>query len=1001
VKRRRLLLAIFFIAMGPVSVFAGEVSKADADFFEKKIRPVLVKHCYECHSAKSKELGGKLLLDSPAGMLQGGESGPSVQAGKPDASLIIQALRYDDIEMPPEKPLPENVVNDFITWVKRGAPDPRHSPKVTAKKPEPEGLDPELHWSFFPRTTTAPPAVADKSWPRSDIDRFVLSKIEQARLHPTADAPPATLIRRLYYDLTGLPPAHAAVRQFEDEFAASGQLAVQRLVDRLLLSPQFGQRWGRHWLDVARYGESNGDDGLGRNASFPHAWRYRDYVISALNQDTPYDQFLREQIAGDMLPASSAAQRNRQLVATGFLAIGSKPASAMNKNFAMDIVDDQINVVSTTVMGLSVACARCHDHKHDPVPTRDYYAMAGIFKSTETLYGRAADEKLTAPPTPLHTLVSRWNEKQPPVKLLKKTPQFPPTYTAAIDSLKPFLHERLSAKPTSLQATGKAAYSDNAFAAVNGAELKSEFASPARSYSVAFWFKNDTANNKRPITAYLFSLAKPGAPKTGDHLGIGGTHEKDVTGKLFLFNGSDSKQKKLIGATVIQPGTWNHVVLVREGDHLRLYLNGVDEPEFAGKLAATYKDSRTFFAATRSDKFAPLAGNLAELAVFDRTLNAKEAALLHQASGQPKGARPERPAGLAMGVRERAKPQNCKVHINGETGKYGPLAPRGFLSAHVRSGWADAASLASIAAESSGRKELVNWLTDPDHPQTARVMVNRVWLHLFGQAIVATPDDFGVYGARPTHPLLLDYLASGFVRQGWSIKKLIRKIVLSRTYQLDSRVDAKLAKADSSNALYTRHRRRRLDAESLRDSLLTAAGDIDLSPGEGSAVDKTVALINRPAGNATNFHHESRRRSVYLCMLRHAPPPELAAFDLPTGVTIAGQRNVTTLPSQTLFLLNSPFVVGQANSLAASLLEDAGGSATGETQAAVEGRIHQVYQRVLQRPASPGELRRGAAYVKKIEAGLPSNTDAITRRLQAWGSLCQAVFASSEFRYVD
>ncbi len=973
-----------------------KLSKADADFFEKKIRPVLVKHCYECHSAGSKELGGKLLLDSAAGMLRGGESGPAVQPGDPGASLIVQALRYDGFEMPPEQPLPETVVNDFVAWVKRGAPDPRQPKKgAPPEKPAAEPLDPEMHWSFFPRQPVDLPAVANADWPRDDVDRFVLARMEAAKLKPTQDAPPATLIRRLHYDLTGLPPTYDEVEQFKRDHNRDGQAAVARLVDRLLLSPQFGERWGRHWLDVARYGESNGDDGLGRNASFPHAWRYRDYVIQAFNKDTPYNQFLREQIAGDLLPAATATQRNQQLVATGFLAIGSKPAAAMNKNFAMDIVDDQINVVSTAVMGLSVSCARCHDHKHDPIPTRDYYAMAGIFKSTETLYGRAANEKLTAPPTPLHTLVSQWNAKQPRPAALKQTPKFPPAYVAEIERHKPVTNEAFNTSPTALKLSGKATFNDAAFAAVKDTQLSGEFAEPVKDYSVAFWFKNDLPNNKRPITAYMFSLAPPGAPKTGDHLGIGGTHEKENTGKLFLFNGSDTKAK-LAGVTVIEPGTWNHVVLVRKGNQLSLHLNGLAEPEFQGELAATFKDARTFFTAARSDKFAPLQGNMAHLAVFNRALKAKEIEALHTASGQPKGAKPIRPQGLAMGVRDRNKPENCKVHINGETGKYGPLAPRGFLTAHTRTGWADAGNGSQIEGKQSGRLELADWLTHPQHPQTARVMVNRVWRHLFGQAIVATPDDFGVYGARPSHPALLDHLADCFVKQGWSVKSLIRKIVLSRTYQLDSRISETLAAADTSNALYTHHRRRRLDAESLRDSLLAASGDIDLSPAEGSAVQKTIALINKPPVDAADLHLPSRHRSVYLCMLRHAPPPELAAFDLPTGVGITGARSETTLPSQSLFLLNSPFVLAQSKLLATRLMQLAG----------VELRIKRLYQHALQRSPTKDELQRAGQYVKQLTTQLPRDgSDEEDQKesptLRAWTSVCQAVLASNEFRYID
>ncbi len=969
------------------------ISDADRAFFENRIRPVLVKHCYECHSHDSGELGGKLLLDSRAAMLKGGQSGPALVAGKPEESLIIHSLRYDDLEMPPQQPLPEAVVNDFVRWIQRGAPDPRMATEQTESS---DDLDSASLWSFRPRSDPPLPDVKAKGWVRDPLDQFVLARLEAKSLMPTGDADPRTLIRRLHYDLIGLPPTFAEVETFAAEYESQGSDAVERLVDDLLARPQFGERWGRHWLDVARYGESNGDDGLGRNASFPHAWRYRDYVIDALNRDVSYDQFLTEQIAGDLLTAESADEKNRQLVATGFLAIGSKPAAAMNKNFAMDIVNDQINVVSTAVMGLSVACARCHDHKHDPIPTRDYYALAGLFTSTETLYGTGANEKLTAPPTPLHQLNSHLAragsaEKDAP-------PKFPDDHGEAISGLRPAIYAPLDERSDELNADSGVTYSGEQIATVKAARLQGSLAggeSGDPSYSVAFWFRNTTKNNARPITAYLFSRGEEGnKPGPGDHLGIGGSHDKARAGKLFIFNGPATKQS-LAGSTVITPGSWNHVVLVRNGRHVQLFLNGGIAPEFEGELPATFDGSPAFTLAARSDTFAPLQGNVAHFAIFPRALSAEEAGRLHEAAGQPK---PPRVLGQAMGVRDRAKPADCKIHIGGETGRLGPVVKRGVLSAYDRVAVEDessrfATSLA-IDAKQSGRLQLAQWLTRPDHPQTARVMVNRIWLHLFGQGIVTTPDDFGVYGSRPTHPMLLDHLAQRFVRDGWSVKRMIRAIVLSRTYQLDSRCDAALAQADPENRLLARHNRRRLDAESIRDSILQASGQLNLQPAEGSAVAKVDALINWPPGESTNLHRESNHRSVYLCMLRHAPPPELSAFDLPDGVSVMGRRNVTTLPTQTLFLMNSPMVVEQAELLAALVLK--------QPEMDVAARVRFAFQRTLSRNANDTEQQQSIDLVQSI-AKSPEleSMDSGQRQLKAWAVLCQGLLAANEFRYVD
>ncbi len=782
----QILTAVFIgLSIGPglsgiVSAKDQVVSAEDRTFFENKIRPVLVKHCYECHSADSEEVGGKLLLDTREGVLAGGESGSAIAAGKPEESRIIQALRYDGIEMPPEEPLPETIINDFVKWVKLGAPDPRVRPVVTptpdaGNKPVSSGEDKPTLWSLQPRRASAIPAVSNNDWPRDPLDSFVLAKIEAAGIKPTNDAGPRTLIRRLYVDLLGLPPSMDEVEIFVDAHRADREEAVRTLVDDLLARPQFGERWGRHWLDVARYGESNGNDGLGRNPTFPHAWRYRDYVIDAFNRDVPYDRFLAEQIAGDLLPSDSPAQRDRHLVATGFLAMASKPAKAMNTNFDMDIVADQIEVVGTGIMGISVACARCHDHKFDPIPTRDYYALAGIFTSTETMWGIAANEKLTASPTDLH--------------VLKAAPK----------------------------------------------------ASPPEGF----------------VETVLVLESSTGIPKP------------------------------------------------------------IPKPKW------------------------PI--------------------------GTP----------LAIGVRDKAKPADCKINIKGDAKKLGEAVPRGFVAA-CETGSSESSK---VDTKQSGRLQLAEWLTTPDHPLTARVMVNRIWLHLFGQGIVRTPDDFGVYGERPTHPEMLDHLANRFVEDGWSIKRLIRSIVLSRTYQLDSAADADAAKADAENLLLARHSRRRLDAESLRDSMLAVTGQLNLEPGEGSIVRHRDILVNL----AGNLHEPSNHRSIYLCYLRSSMPPELAAFDLPDFTTVAGQRDVSTIPGQALHLFNNPFVIEQAEHFAQSIMKDS----TDDNH-----RVRSAFRRALSRDPSQNEIDQAIDLLRSTKTELKSDN-------KAWNSLCQALLATNEFRYID
>ncbi len=750
--RHRLAIALVFgFLLSSAATEANEA--AGRAFFENRIRPVLVEHCYECHSASSEKLGGKLFLDSKPGWEKGGESGAAIRSGDPEASLLLDALRWEhDLEMPPEEPLPETVVNDFVRWIEMGAPDPRtgETQQVAGK-----AYDAEALWSFQPLQNSELPGVLDKAWPRSPLDHFVLAKMEALSLEPTRDARPETLIRRLYVDLIGLPPTRS-------EMDAALAVPLPQVVDELLASPHFGERWARHWLDVARYAESNGNDGLSRNPTFPHAWRYRDYVISAFNADTPYDRFLTEQIAGDLLPSDSPEERDRNLIATGFLALGAKPAKAMNNNFDMDVVADQIDVIGTGILGISIACARCHDHKFDPIPTKDYYALAGIFTSTETMWGLAGNEKLTAPPTDLHVL-----------KAAKKVPP---------------------------------------------------------------------------------------------------------------------------------PADFVETVILRESN--------------TGKPKAIPKP-----------KWAP---------------------------GTP----------LAMGARDKKEPADCKVNLKGDAKKLGDPVPRGVPEAF-------GIPAEEIAAGSSGRLELARWLTRDDHPQTARVMVNRIWQHLFGEGIVRTSDEFGVYGERPTHPELLDHLATRFQELDWSMKQLIREIVLSRTYQLSSEPTA----GDPENRWLTRHHRRRMDAETLRDAMLLASGRLERQPADGSLIRHRDILVNL-AGSS--LHHPSHHRSIYLCYLRNSPPPELAAFDLPDFTKVQGQRDLNTVPGQALFLFNNPFVIEQARHLASCL-----------SGADVETRIQGAFERVLHRSATETELASAMSLLGEV----PDD--------ESWAVFAQALLSANEFRYVD
>lgn len=760
---------------GGGSADAVEIAEADLHFFETRIRPVLIAQCSSCHAAGADEIAAGLRLDHREGLLSGGQSGAAIVPGDPEASLLIQALRYDGLEMPPEKPLPAAVVHDFEEWIRRGAADPREQQSTAIDDASPR----EPLWSLAPLNRREPPAVGNTAWPRDPIDQFVLARLDAEQIKPAADASPRDLVRRLFVDLHGLPPSQADIEAFVEAFAADADAAVSSLVDRLLAEPQFGERWGRHWLDVARYGESNGNDGLSRNPTFPHAWRYRDYVIAAFNDDLPFDRFIAEQVAGDLLPSGSTEERDQRLVATGFLALAAKPAKAMNDNFDMDVVADQIDMVGRGLLGLSIGCARCHDHKFDPVSTRDYYALAGIFQSTETLWGAAGHEGLTAPATDLHVLTT---------------------------------------------------------------------------------------------------------PKQ-----------------------------------VLPPEDFVETVVLRES-----------------------------------------------------------------ATGLPKKIPdPKWPIGtpLAMGARDRSEPTDSKINIQGEAKKLGDPVPRGFLSAMP----AAATPEFAISTRESGRLQLARWLTSTARPAVSRVIVNRVWQHLFGRGLVATPNDFGTYGQRPSHPALLDHLAGRLIDEDWSLKQLIRAIATSRTYRLSSHDTPERIAADPENRLLSRHLRRRLDAESLRDAMLAASGQLDRSPGEGSIIRHRDILVNL----AGSLHEPSTRRSVYLCYLRGSPPPELAAFDLPEFSEPVGLRDTSIIPSQALHLFNNAFVTSQAEHLAQRIYAQA---------ASDDDRIRLTFRLTFAREPTDAEVTQARELLVQLASDL---TDREQAHDQAWTALCQGLLISNEFRYVD
>ena len=860
-----------FAALNETVPPAGPAITAEQrDFFEKKIRPVLSDKCYKCHAENAEKIKGGLTLDTREGIRRGGDNGPAVVPGDLKESLLIDAIHYEnkDFAMPPKKSggkLPDDVIKDFEKWVQMGAPDPRDGAAKVVKKYDPEKT--KEWWSYQPPKKSAPPAVKDPAWPKSDIDRFVLAGLEAKGIKPVADADKLTLIRRVSFDLTGLPPSMPEITAFVQDKAPD---AFAKVVDRLLASPRFGERWGRHWLDVARFAESSGKDS---NIAFPHAWRYRDYVIAAFNADKPYDEFIREQIAGDLLPAKDDQERAEHQVATGYLAIGAKSLNEQNpRQFALDVADEQIDAISQGMLGMTIACARCHDHKFDPIPQREYYAMAGIFLSTDTRYGTAAGFQNRHPTQlielPTSANVPKIAKTLGPDERTRKAAQL----AALSKERDELIAERLKARRVGGQ--------DNA---QNGARALRLIAQVGE------------------LDAELKAYDTAGQPKA---LAMG-VLDRPAANSAERFGGR-----------------------VREGIRSQIF----------GRPAA-------FGAITDSPLFA-----------------------------------------------------------RGEPDKPGEKVPRGFVSALSHG------AAPTIPARSSGRRELADWMIAAENPLTARVMANRVWHWLFGRGIVESTDNFGTTGQQPANPALLDDLALRLRAGGWSVKKLIREIVLSRTYQLGSGFDAKSFAADPENTLTWRMSQRRLDAECIRDAILATSQQLQLEPPVGSPVALAGdGPLTRPrsANPDALVNASSKVRSVYLPIVRDLLPDALAAFDFPEPSLVTGARETTNVPSQALYLLNSPFVAVQAQRLGERVVGSYPAGPKGGASANIDERISYAYWLIYCRPPSSGERTAAMNFFSKFPAAWskadkttlgPRNAEAITA---AWTSFCRALFASAEFRYLN
>jgi len=784
-------LLLVFLAL-PGSARADDASDT---FFELKIRPVLVKECLPCHGGKKTNSG--LKVDSREALLKGGERGPAIVVGNPAQSLLIQAIHQtdDELKMPPDRRLPDEVKSAFTRWIADGA----SWPKVDHKRHVVQDAAAVRHWAFE-RVKRVEPPLDPSHWSDWPIDRFIAAKQRAAGVSHVRPADKRTLIRRVTYDLIGLPPTPREVTDFLGDDSPD---AFSKVVERLLASPHYGERWGRHWMDVVRYADTAGD-----NADYPvpEAALYRDYIIDSFNKDKPFNRFVREQLAGDVLARQGVGDNYAEpIIATGFLALSRRYATAPFELWHLTL-EDAIETTGRAFLGLTLRCARCHDHKFDPVTQRDYYALYGIFASTTFPY--AGSEEFQS----------------------KKFPRM---------NFVPLLE-------------------------------------PGRAEPI--------------LNSYRLHLA-------------------DLERKVHSLEPTKNPKEK--------------------------------------------------------PRLSALSSELTRL---------KRASLPAELPG-------------SYAVTE-GKPVDVPIQRRGDPATPGSVVPRGTPRFDFLAGNPPAA----VSAQSSGRLELANWLTDPAHPLTARVMVNRIWQHHFGSGIVATPSNFGVRGEPPTHPELLDWLAARFVDRGWSIKDIHREIVLSRTYQLASDLDTRADSNDPANRLLSHFPRRRLDAESIRDAMLAVSGQLDSQPPHSHPFPPIEAW-HWTQHDAFKAVYPTTHRSVYLMTQRLVKHPYLAIFDGPDTNASTDVRTHSTVPLQALYLMNNPFVQDQARGLANRLIASS-------TDPAV--RIALAYQLAWGRLPEPSEIERAIGFLHQTLAALSTaNTPRDSAETDAWTSLSKVLLTANEFLYID
>jgi mono/diheme cytochrome c family protein len=964
-------LAIFgaFLAL-EAAAFAGD------EFFETRVRPLLVERCFECHGPKRQKSG--LRLDSRAALLAGGERGPAAVAGDVEKSLLVQAVRRGgELEMPPKRALTPEEVATLVEWVERDLPWAEDPPRADSSKPVPASEEDiatarTSHWAYQPIQDPPVPEVRDAAWVRSPIDRFVLAELEARGLRPAPPADRRALLRRVSFDLTGLPPTPEETEAFVAD-ASDG--AFERVVDRLLASPRYGERQARTWLDLVRYCDSfdarlaSGD---AQQMDVTEAWRYRDWVVDAFQRDLPYDQFVLQQLAGDILCEKDGVYDPAKVIATGVLALGNWGGGDADKEKLLtDIADDQVDLVGRAFLGLTVACARCHDHKFDPIPTADYYGLAGIFFSSHIL----AD---VGPKT-----------NGPPMLRI-------PLCSSAELSARA---ERARAREERVRVAGELARDR-----LEGRPLAEHVVEPFGQAGLHAW-KNEedtpslVVNTRDEALSFLTVSLPPQSaaihPSPGG--GVAVAWSSSIEGEIRL-EGRVADADPNCGDGV----EWS-LVHVHGGTGVVL-ANGALENGAAAELAAAGDGaSRELHCSVAiGDKIGllilPRAEYTCDTTVVDLAivsasdpmqrwdLAREQVSVALASSGALGGATPasawsfqdlrvaelaepaEPPPAFTNGVQEGGVPETAhagvhdvRVHQRGRYDRLGDLVARHFPRVIAGD------SLPDIPSGSSGRLELARWLVDPANPLPARVIVNRVWQQHFGRGLVATPSNFGRLGVAPTHPELLDWLATRFVEDGWSIQRLHRLLLLTSVYQQSSVPEPATRDADPEDRLLGWMRRRRLEAEELRDGMLAVSGEIDLTMGGPAVRDAAIS-----------------RRTLYVATIRSDRSGFRELFDAADPTAIVDQRTSSTIAPQALWILNAPFALDRAAALARRIAALPGGP----PETSTDDRIERGYELLFARRPSEAELALGRAALE-------------TREEPDLARYCHALFCTNEWMFVD